>query len=66
MKMVSSTSLDRKVLGNSRPSVTGGWTSTLSYKNLSLFARFDYALGHTIYNDLKLALWDNIKASSIL
>jgi len=46
-------SLDRKVLGNSRPSVTGGWTSTLSYKNLSLFARFDYALGHMIYNDLK-------------
>ena len=46
-------SLDRKVLGNSRPTVTGGWTSTLSYKNLSLFARFDYALGHTIYNDLK-------------
>ena len=45
--------LDRKVLGNARPTVTGGWTTTLSYQNLSLYARFDYALGHTIYNDLK-------------
>ena len=45
--------LDRKVVGNERPSVTGGWSTTLTYKNLSLYARFDYALGHTIYNDLK-------------
>ena len=45
--------LDRKVVGNLRPTVTGGWSTTLSYKNLSLYARFDYALGHTIYNDLK-------------
>ena len=30
-----------------------GWFSTnLSYKDISLFARFDYALGHIIYNDL--------------
>ena len=45
--------LDRKVLGNARPKVTGGWTTTLTYKDLSLYARFDYALGHTIYNYLK-------------
>ena len=24
-----------------------------SYKNWSLYGRFDYALGHTLYNDLK-------------
>ena len=44
---------DRKVVGNIFPKVTGGFSTTLSYKNLSLYARFDYALGHTIYNDLK-------------
>ena len=26
--------------------------STLGYKDFSLYARFDYALGHTLYNDL--------------
>ena len=46
-------SLDRVVIGNYLPKVTGGFTTTIAYKNLSLFARFDYALGHTIYNDLK-------------
>ena len=46
-------SLDRMVVGNLFPTVTGGFSTTLSYKNWSLYARFDYALGHTIYNDLK-------------
>ena len=46
-------SLDRAVVGNIFPKVTGGFSTTLSYKNWSLYARFDYALGHTIYNDLK-------------
>ena len=46
-------SLDRRVVGNYLPKVTGGFTTTFAYKNLSLYARFDYALGHTIYNDLK-------------
>ena len=46
-------SLDRAVVGNIFPNVTGGFSSTLSYKNLSLYTRFDYALGHTIYNDLQ-------------
>ncbi|MCS2346750.1 hypothetical protein NXX82_22595 [Bacteroides fragilis] len=41
-----------KVVGNIFPKVTGGFSTTLGYKNLSLYARFDYALGHTIYNDL--------------
>ena len=46
-------SLDRVVVGNYLPKVTGGFTTTIAYKNLSLYARFDYALGHTIFNDLK-------------
>ena len=32
--------------------MTGGFASTLSFKGLSLLARFEYALGHTIYNDI--------------
>jgi TonB-linked SusC/RagA family outer membrane protein len=44
--------LDRVKVGNMFPKWTGGMTSTLTYKNLSLSARFDYALGHTIYNDV--------------
>ena len=43
---------DRVEIGNIFPNVTGGFSTTLGYKGLSLYARFDYALGHTIYNDL--------------
>lgn len=46
------TSYDQKVIGNVFPKVTGGFSTTLSYRGLSLYARFDYALGHTIYNEL--------------
>lgn len=45
-------SRDQVYLGNVNPNVIGGFTSTLSYKRFSLFTRFDFALGHTIYNDL--------------
>ena len=48
-------SLDRKVLGHSTPNVTGGFSTTLAYKGLSLYARFDYALGHKIWNERKAA-----------
>lgn len=44
--------LDRVELGNVFPNMTGGFTTTLGYKGISLYARFDYALGHTLYNDL--------------
>lgn len=44
--------LDRVKIGNLFPTVTGGFTTTFGYKGVSLYARFDYALGHTIYNDL--------------
>lgn len=46
------TSLDRKVIGNYLPNITGGFSTTFGYKGFSLYARFDYALGHTLYNDL--------------
>ena len=44
--------LDRVKVGNIFPNVTGGFSTTVSYKDFSLYARFDYALGHTLYNDL--------------
>ncbi len=45
-------SLDRIKIGNMYPKYTGGMSSSLSFKNVTLFARLDYGLGHTIYNDL--------------
>lgn len=45
-------SKDQYVVGNIFPKVTGGFSTTLSWKGLSVYARFDYALGHTLYNDL--------------
>lgn len=44
--------LDRVKVGNVLPKWTGGFSTTLAYKDISLFARFDYALGHILYNDL--------------
>ncbi len=46
------TTYDRKIIGNYLPKVTGGFSTTFGYKGLSLYTRFDYALGHTLYNDL--------------
>lgn len=45
-------SRDQVYVGNIYPKYTGGFSSTFGYKGISLYARFDYALGHTIYNDL--------------
>lgn len=44
------TTYDQKVIGNALPNITGGFSTTLGYKGISLYARFDYSLGHTIYN----------------
>lgn len=44
---------DRSVVGNIFPNITGGFSTTFGYKGISLYARFDYAMGHTLYNDLK-------------
>jgi len=41
---------DRVYVGNIYPKWTGGFTSRLAYKGLSLNIRTDFALGHTIYN----------------
>lgn len=43
---------DQVYVGNIFPKYTGGFSSNFGYKNWSLYARFDYALDYTIYNDL--------------
>lgn len=41
---------DRAYVGNIYPKWTGGFNTTVSYKNFSFTARTDFAIGHTIYN----------------
>ena len=43
---------DQVILGNIYPKVTGGFSTSVAFKGITFTARFDYALGHTIYNDL--------------
>jgi len=43
---------DQVVLGNFYPKITGGFSTSVSFKGFTFITRFDYALGHTIYNDL--------------
>ncbi len=43
---------DQVYLGNINPKQTGGFTTTVSFKGFSLYSQFEFALGHTIYNDL--------------
>lgn len=45
-------SRDQVYIGNINPKWTGGFNANLAYKNFSLYTRFEFALGHTIYNDL--------------
>lgn len=42
---------DQVYIGNIYPKYTGGFSTNFSFKSFSLFTRFDYAFGHTIYND---------------
>ncbi|HWI90774.1 MAG TPA: SusC/RagA family TonB-linked outer membrane protein [Flavisolibacter sp.] len=44
-------SRDQVYLGNINPKWIGGFATTLSYKGISLYTQFEFALGHTIYND---------------
>lgn len=44
-------SRDQVYVGNIFPKWTGGFSLNLSYKGFSIYSRFDFAVGHTIYND---------------
>ncbi|MEO6868359.1 MAG: SusC/RagA family TonB-linked outer membrane protein [Ginsengibacter sp.] len=43
---------DQVYIGNINPKWTGGFSTNLTYKNFNLYSRWDFAFGHTIYNDL--------------
>lgn len=45
---------DMVYVGNPYPTLTGGFSSTFSYKSLSLYIRMDYMAGHTIYDYAEL------------
>ncbi len=45
-------SRDQVYVGNIFPKWTGGFSANLAYKGFSFYARFEFATGHTIYNDL--------------
>ncbi|WP_316813264.1 TonB-dependent receptor [Pedobacter heparinus] len=45
-------SRDQVYLGSMVPKWTGGFNANASYKGISLYTRFEFATGHTIYNDL--------------
>lgn len=45
-------SRDQVYIGNIYPKWTGGFNINLSYKGFSLYSRFEFALGHTVYNDM--------------
>ncbi|MDR0614337.1 MAG: TonB-dependent receptor [Dysgonamonadaceae bacterium] len=47
---------DRVILGTATPDITCGFSTTVSYKNLSLFAAFQGVSGNKIYNSLRQTL----------
>src|SRR5690606_923475 len=47
---------DQVYVGNIYPDVTGGFSTSLSYKNVSLTLRTDFTLGHTIYDYTRITL----------
>lgn len=57
---------DRVYLGNIIPRVTGGFTSSLSYKNFSFIVRMDYTLGATIYNETAARLEGNFSGANAI
>ncbi len=53
-------SRDRIYMGNIYPVWTGGFTNSVSYKNLNLYIRLDYTTGHTIFNWARMFLDGNL------
>lgn len=44
---------DQVYVGNTTPDWTGGIATNLNYQNWSLYIRTNFALGHTIYNEVR-------------
>ena len=56
-------SRDQIYMGNIFPKWTGGFNLNLTYKGLSLYTRFEFATGHTIYNDLLARTLGNMQGT---
>jgi hypothetical protein len=56
-------SRDQVYIGNVNPKYIGGFSFTLSYKGFSFYTRFDYALGHVLYNDLAARILGNYQGT---
>jgi len=56
-------SRDQVYVGNINPKYTGGFTTTLSYKGITLYTRWDFALGHVLYNDLVARVLGNYQGT---
>ena len=46
-------SRDRVVLGRTTPDFIGGFTTDFTYKNINLFIKTDYAVGHLVHNSVR-------------
>lgn len=58
--------LDRVNVGNIYPTWTGGMSTSLGYKNFSLYARLDYTVGHTIYNYARAFTENNWQGDGVM
>jgi TonB-linked SusC/RagA family outer membrane protein len=58
------TTVDQVYVGNQYPNITGGFSNTFSYKNLSLLVRADFSLGHTIYNYIRATMIGQIQGDN--
>ncbi|HLG38786.1 MAG TPA: SusC/RagA family TonB-linked outer membrane protein, partial [Chitinophagaceae bacterium] len=56
-------SRDQVYIGNINPKYTGGFSTTVSYKGISFYTRFDFAIGHVLYNDLVARVLGNYQGT---
>ena len=57
---------DKVYMGNPYPHLTGGFTNSFSYKNVSLNVRMDYTMGATIYFETGARLEGNFSGANAL
>lgn len=56
-------SRDQVYIGNINPKFTGGFSTNVSYKRFSFYTRFDFAVGHMLYNDLVARVLGNYQGT---
>lgn len=53
-------------MGNQYPDLTGGFSTFLEYKNLSLSVRMDYTMGGTLYYETGARIEGNFSGANAL